>query len=217
MNATQQEKFWNSNFGKEYTDRNKWSSDDEWDKTYLETWGMSKLDINNKVMRNLPRDIKILEVGCNYGAQLRGFQRMGFTNLYGVELQSYAVEESKKFFSNLNIIEGSGFDLPFKNDFFDVVCTNGVLIHISPGDHSNFMKEIHRCSKKYIMGWEYYDKDITELNYRSNQGFMWKADFEDIYKKNFPDLKTVEKHFIKYISSAHLDAIFLLEKDYGRG
>jgi len=217
MNATQQEKFWNSNFGKEYTDRNKWSSDDEWDKTYLETWGMSKLDINDKVMKNLPRDIKILEVGCNYGAQLRGFQRMGFTNLYGVELQSYAVEESKKFFSHLNIIKGSGFDLPFKDDFFDLVCTNGVLIHISPDDHPNFMKEIHRCSKKYVMGWEYYDKNVTELNYRSNQGFMWKADFENIYKKNFPDLKTVEKHLIKYISSTNSDAIFLLEKEHGRG
>jgi pseudaminic acid biosynthesis-associated methylase len=212
MNATQQEKFWNSDFGQEYTDRNKWSSDNDWDETYIETWGMSKLEINNKVMKNLPRDIKILEVGCNYGVQLRGFQRMGFTNLYGVELQNYAVEESKRFFSQLNIIQGSGFDLPFKDGFFDLVCTNGVLIHISPVNHLSFMKEIYRCSKKYIMGWEYYDKDITELTYRNNQGYMWKADFEGIYKTSFPDLKALEKHFVRYLSGANLDAIFLLEK-----
>ncbi len=212
MGNTDQEKFWNSNFGKEYTERNKWHSDEEWDKIYSDTWGMTKLEINYKVLKDLPREISILEVGCNYGAQLRGFQRMGFSNLYGVELQAYAVEESKKAFSGLNIITGSGFDLPFKDNFFDLVCTNGVLIHISPGDHYSFMKEIHRCSKRFIMGWEYYDKDLKELNYRNNEGYMWKADFEGIYRKHFPGLTVIEKHFIKYLSNDNVDAIFLLEK-----
>lgn len=212
MGNTEQEKFWNSNFGKEYTERNKWHSDEEWDKIYSDTWGMTKLEINNKVLKDLPREITILEVGCNYGAQLRGFQRMGFSNLYGVELQGYAVEESKKAFYGLNIITGSGFDLPFKDNFFDLVCTNGVLIHISPADHYSFMKEIHRCSKRFIMGWEYYDKDLKELNYRNNEGYMWKADFESIYRKHFPGLTVMEKHFIKYLSNDNVDAIFLLEK-----
>src|SRR6478752_4123051 len=107
MGNTEQEKFWNSNFGKEYTERNKWYSDEEWDAFYKDTWGTTKLEINDKVLKDLSRDMKILEVGCNYGAQLRGFQRMGFKNLYGVELQEYAVEESKKAFSHINIITGS--------------------------------------------------------------------------------------------------------------
>lgn len=212
MDSTLQEKFWNSNFGKEYTDRNKWNSDEEWDKIYCDTWGMTKLEINNKVLKDLSRDIKILEVGCNYGAQLRGLQRMGFKNLYGVELQDYAVEESKKAFAGLNIISASGFDLPFKDNFFDVVCTNGVLIHISPDSHYSFMKEIYRCSRKYIMGWEYYSDVVQELNYRNNQGYMWKADFAGIYQNYFSGLKIKEKHFIKYLSNNNVDAIFLLEK-----
>lgn len=212
MSNTQQEKFWSSTFGKEYTDRNKWNSDEEWDKTYSETWGMTKLEINDKVLKDLPKDIRILEVGCNYGVQLRGFQRMGFRNLYGVELQEYAVEESKKAFSGLNIITGSGFDLPFKDNFFDVVCTNGVLIHISPADHHSFMKEIYRCSRRYIMGWEYYSDSIRELSYRDNKGYMWKADYAAIYKNYFPELKTKEQHLIKYSLNDNVDAIFLLEK-----
>jgi pseudaminic acid biosynthesis-associated methylase len=212
MKNTQQEKFWNSEFGKEYTDRNKWNSDEEWDEIYIETWGQTKIEINNKIMADLPRDIKILEVGCNYGAQLRGYQRMGFTNLYGVELQPYAVEESKKAYSGLNIITGSGFDLPFKDDFFDLVCTNGVLIHISPNDHNAFLKEIYRCSKKYIMGWEYYNVVLKELNYRENKGFMWKADFSGIYRKFFPSLKLINQQFVKYMANENEDAIFLLSK-----
>jgi pseudaminic acid biosynthesis-associated methylase len=212
MEKTVQEKFWNSEFGKEYTDRNKWGSDEEWDNIYRDTWGLTKLEINDKVLHDMPRDIKILEVGCNYGAQLRGFQRMGFTNLYGVELQSYAVEESKKAYSGLNIITGSGFDLPFKDGFFDLVCTNGVLIHISPKDHHAFMKEMYRCTKKYIMGWEYYSEDPKELNYRDNKGFMWKADYAEIYKMGFPDLELKKQHLVKYVATENHDTIFLLAK-----
>ncbi|WP_276504465.1 pseudaminic acid biosynthesis-associated methylase [Terrimonas pollutisoli] len=212
MESTNQEKFWKSDFGKEYTDRNNWKDDEDWDKVYVDTWGLTKLEINDKILKDLPRDIKILEVGCNYGAQLRGFQRMGFENLYGIELQPYAVEKSKQKFSGLNIISGSGFDLPFKDGFFDLVCTNGVLIHISPKDNFGFMKEIHRCSKKYIMGWEYYDNETKELNYRDNQGFMWKADYASIYQKNFPDLQLKDEHFVKYLANDNRDSIFLLEK-----
>ena len=212
MTTTKQEHFWNSEFGKEYTDRNDWNDDDGWDKIYKDTWGMTKLEINDKVLREIPRDIKILEVGCNYGAQLRGFQRMGFENLYGVELQSYAVEKSKEKYQGLNIIQGSGFDLPFKDGFFDLVCTNGVLIHISPNDHYGFMKEIYRCSKKYIMGWEYYNQELKELNYRDHAGFMWKADFAKIYQANFPGLVLKNEVLVKYIASNNQDSIFLLNK-----
>ena len=136
---------------------------------------------------------------------------MGFKNLYGVELQEYAVEKGKKVFSHLNMITGSGFDLPFKDNFFDLVCTNGVLIHISPGDHYSFMKEIYRCSN-YIMGWEYYDKEVTELNYRDNRGFLWKGDYASIYRGNFPDLQLNSEYFVKYLVNDNQDSIFLLEK-----
>ena len=212
---TAQENFWGKEFGKEYSDRNSWQSDSEWDKFYIDNWGFTKIDINNSVMRELSKNAKILEVGCNIGMQLRGFQRMGFTNLYGVELQHYAVEKAKQITENINIIQGSGFDLPFRDNFFDLVCTNGVLIHIAPKDHRAFMSEVYRCSNKYIMGWEYFSPSITDINYRGNIGFLWKADFARIYRDNFPDLKPVDKKQYPYISEkekGNIDEIFLLTK-----
>ncbi|MCF0042234.1 pseudaminic acid biosynthesis-associated methylase [Dyadobacter fanqingshengii] len=212
---TDQENFWSKNFGQEYSDRNSWQSDAEWDKFYFDNWGKSKLDINNIVLEGLPRDIRILEVGCNIGMQLRGFQRMGFENLYGIELQHYAVEKAKQINSKINIIQGSGFDLPFKDEFFDLVCTNGVLIHIAPADHSRIMKEMYRCSSKYIMGWEYYADDIQDINYRGNTGYLWKADFAGIFMKNFPGLKEVSRTKVPYISEkekGNVDEIYLLTK-----
>lgn len=212
---TEQENFWSEDFGKEYSDRNSWQTDAEWDQFYVHNWGATKLAINETVMADLPRDIKILEVGCNIGMQLRGFQRMGFKNLYGIELQQYAVEQSKRVTQNINIIQGSGFELPFKDEFFDLVCTNGVLIHIAPDDHNRIMSEMYRVSNKYIMGWEYYAPQITDIVYRGNKGFLWKADFASIFISQFPDLKVVTRKQFPYVSDkeqGNADEIFLLSK-----
>ncbi len=51
--------------------------------------------MNAAFIGELPREARILEVGCNTGMQLVGLQAMGFTNLYGIELQAYAVEKAR--------------------------------------------------------------------------------------------------------------------------
>ncbi len=211
MQKTEQEEFWSGEFGKEYTDRN--SRDPKvWDKFYLDTWGITKKEINNKLMKDLPKDIRILEVGSNTGMQLKCFQDMGFENVYGIELQSYAVEKSKEYTKGINIIQGSGFDLPFKDNFFDLVCTNGVLIHIHPNDHSKIMSEMVRCSKTYIMGFEYYSPELKDVMYRGNKGFLWKTDFAKEFMNRFPNLTEVQRDYYKYVADENVDYAYLLKK-----
>ena len=212
MIKTKQIDFWTGDFGKEYTDRSSHSAE-EWDKFYIDTWGKTKIEMNQNFLGSLPKDIKILEVGCNTGMQLNGLQRMGFENIYGVELQAYAVEEAKKFTKNINILCGSGFDLPFKDNYFDVVCTNGVLIHISPDDLPKIMGEMYRCSKKYIWGFEYFSENVTEINYRGNKNYLWKADYANLFIKQFPDLKLVKREKYPYVANPeNVDHMYLLEK-----
>lgn len=209
---TKQIEFWKGDFGKEYTDRNTYSNED-WDKFYFNTWGKTKLEMNHDFIGHLPNDVKILEVGCNTGMQLNGLQRMGYENIFGVELQPYAVEQAKKFTKNINILCGSGFDLPFKDEYFDVVCTNGVLIHISPLDLSKIMSEMYRCSKKYIWGFEYFADEVTEINYRGHTNYLWKADYATMFMQNFPNLKLIKKEKYPYIENAsNVDYMYLLEK-----
>lgn len=209
---TKQTEFWSKDFGKEYTDRNT-RSQDEWDKFYNDIYGFTKIQLNEKFIGNLPKDIKILEVGCNTGMQLSGLQRNGFTNIYGIELQSYAVEKAKEYTKNINIIQGSGFDIPYKDNYFDIVCTNGVLIHISPDDLPKIMDEMYRCSKKYIWGFEYFAENITDVNYRGNAGYLWKADYAKLFMERFKDLKLVKRELYKYIQQPELvDIMYLLEK-----
>lgn len=211
---TKQTDFWSGEFGKDYTERN-FFTEQEWDEYYLKQYGVTKLAMNEEFLATLPKDARILEVGCNIGMQLRGLQSQGFTNLYGIELQAYSVERSKSILKNINIIQGSGFDLPFKDGYFDVVVTNGVLIHIAPADYDKIMSEMYRCSKKFIWGFEYYADKITDINYRGNTGFLWKSNFAQEFIDRFPDLKLVKSKRYPYINQAESgneDVMYLLSK-----
>ena len=72
---------------------------------------------------------------------------MGFTDLWGVEVQSYAVERARSRIPTVNLVQSSAFDLPYENAAFDLVFTSGVLIHVSPADLPRALDEIYRCAK----------------------------------------------------------------------
>ena len=213
--STKQEHFWTGDFGREYTDRNSRHLQ-EWEQYYLDNWGQSKLAMNERFLSHLDRDARILEVGCNTGMQLLGLQANGFKNLYGVEIQPYAAEKAKEYTRHVNIVQGSAFDLPFRDGFFEVVGTNGVLIHISPDDLPRVMAEMMRCSSRYIWGFEYYTPDITTIKYRDNVGYAWKGDYARLFQEQFPgQLRLVQQEFFSYVNPAekgNIDCMYLLEK-----
>ena len=210
---TEQMKMWDAEFGKEYTDRNARTLE-EVAASYAARYGpdVTPLGLKGEFVGDLDRSIRILEVGSNIGNQLLWLQTMGFEDLYGIELQSYAVELSKTRTKNINIITGSAFDIPFKDNFFDLVFTDGLLIHISPEDIEEVLKEIYRCSNEYIWGFEFYADEYTEVPYRQHHSLMWKANFAKLYLTLFPDLEMVKEKRVKYLDSDNVDTMFLLRK-----
>jgi pseudaminic acid biosynthesis-associated methylase len=138
---------------------------------------------------------------------------MGFTELYGIELQDYAVELSKSRTQSINIIKGSALDIPYKDGYFDMVFTSGLLIHISPSDLNLVMSEIHRCTRKCIWGFEYYSDKHTEVVYRGNKKLLWKGNFAGMYLDLFEDLKLIREQRLKYLTDDNVDAMFLLSKN----
>lgn len=212
MEVTHQRKTWESEFGEDYLQRNLFNPK-ELENLYINRFGISKIDLNNSFLNNIPKDAKILEVGTNIGNQLLHLQTMGFTNLYGIEIQDRAINFAKHRADNLNIIKGDALDIPFKDNFFDVVFTHGVLIHISPDNINSVLKEIYRVSKKYIWGLEYYAPNYTEIEYHGQNSLMWKTDFMNLYKTNFSDLKIVKEQKLPYLENNDLvDQMFILEK-----
>jgi len=206
---TKQEQMWSSNFGVEYNKRNDWDYK-ELNEVYKKYYGVERSIMNTEFLDSLPRDIRILEVGSNYGIILKSLEEMGFTNLYGVELQWDGVLTVKQRFPKYQVLQASGLDLPFKNGYFDLVYTSGVLIHINPENLPKFMSEMVRCSKKYIWGFEYYADKVTEIPYHNNANLMWKAPYKQIFMDGHKELKSVKEKIYPYIKGE--DMMYLLEK-----
>lgn len=210
-NKTFQEENWAGEHGDEYNKRNPLTIE-EMDQLYVANYGVSRAQLNQEFLGNLPKDMKILEVGANVGVQLAFLQKLGFENLFGIDVNREAIEISKAKFRGIDIILASVLDLPFKDNYFDLVFTSGLLIHLSPENLKTAIREIARCSKRYVWGFEYFAETCTEIPYRGKSNLLWKANFPKVYLETCPQLKLVQEKKIKYLNSQNEDIMFLLEK-----
>jgi len=206
---TDQIRTWIGDFGREYTDRNS-QTHVELDEFYRRTFGISRTELNQKFLSDVPRDARILEVGCNLGTQLLVLQQMGFHNLFGIEIQSYALERAKKRILDAVLTQASVLAIPFPDRYFDLVFTSGVLIHIAPAELPAAMDEIHRGAKQWIWGFEYYAPQMTEVAYRGHNALLWKTHYASLYLEQFPDLELVREDRLRYLDNENVDAAFLL-------
>ena len=215
---TKQLEIWEADFGREYTERNPTSAA-EMDAT-LEAYygGVKKSEIFRKFLGadRFPNG-KVLEVGCNVGAQLAILQAVNPNlELHGIEPQSYALERAREAHSNIDFRQGTAYALPFEDNSFDVVMTNGVLIHIAPEDLPDALAEIHRTSKRYIFGHEYFSEEPKEISYKGHAALLWKMNYMQQCLQQFPDLQTVHMEYLHYVDpedgSPLTDQIYLLEK-----
>jgi pseudaminic acid biosynthesis-associated methylase len=211
MKRTHQMRIWSGTFGREYTDRNAMSVE-ELDALYEREFGIGRRAMNQAFLGFLSRDLRVLEVGSNIGNQLLLLQTMGFTNLYGIELQHYAAQLSKRRTSNVGFIQGSAFDIPCRDGAFDLVFTSGVLIHLAPQHIGTALGEIHRSTRRYIWGMEYFSDACEEVSYRGEQGLLWKSDFCKLYLERFPDLRLVQQRRYPRPDGDNQDVMFLLER-----
>ena len=205
---------WTGDFGREYTDRNALSLD-ELDALYRKWFGISRRELNARFLGDLSRDTRILEVGTNLGNQLFLLREMGFRDLCGVEVQRYALERSRARAAGIPVVQGTGNALPFRDAAFDLVFTSGVLIHVSPKSLERVLREIHRCARTWVWGYEYFAEGYTELVYRGQHGLLWKADFARLYRETLPDLEEIRSERLQYSDSENEDRMFLLRKRSG--
>jgi pseudaminic acid biosynthesis-associated methylase len=146
------------------------------------------------------------------GNQLLLLRGMGYANLSGLDVQGYAVQIAQTRVPGVPIIEGSALDIPFPDRHFDLVFTSGLLIHIAPADLPTVFNEIHRITKRWICGSEYYAPNLTKVNYRGHEDLLWKDDFAKLYQRQFADLRLVDEVRLPYLNTPNTDAMFLLQR-----
>lgn len=212
LQTTDQIRRWSGDFGREYTDRNNYSPA-QLDEFYLQTYGVTRRELNQRSLQGVPKDARILEVGCNMGTQLLMLKEMGFTDLSGIEIQSYAIERAKeRLGKGARILQASAMSIPFADRHFDLVFTSGVLIHIAPADLPTAVAEIHRCSRQWVWGMEYYAPQMTEIVYREHRDLLWKGDYAHLYLERFSDLELVREERMPYLETGNIDTMFLLRR-----
>jgi pseudaminic acid biosynthesis-associated methylase len=208
---TPQKQRWAGDFGREYTDRNTLSAA-QVDSLYQSNYGIPRRQLNEAFLGEIAKDARILEVGCNSGNQLLLLQEMGFANLWGAEVQSYALELARARVPGAQIAQATALDLPYGDGDFDLVFTSGVLIHISPADLPRALDEIHRCAKTWIWGMEYYAPEVTQVNYRGHNDLLWKMDYVKRFLDRFADLELVREQRLPYLNSSNVDTMYLLRR-----
>ena len=211
-----QQENWGGDFGNQYIDRNVYK-DDAHDAFYLEQYGVKKSEMNQTFLGELDKDIKILEIGCNIGMQLIQLAKMGFKNLYGIEINRHAIVKSRELIKDypIYILQGVAQELPFKDQSFDLVYTSGVLIHIHPDNISTVIHEINRVSAQYIWGFEYFTENgYQEVSYRGERDMLWKTDFKSLYLNSCSGSTCVKECLYPYKKDETLvDQMFLIQKN----
>lgn len=181
--AKRLEELWGGEFGDAYIERNR-------------AVGANRAPFWKEVMSRY-RPCRVLEVGCNLGANLAWVaSAIPPRDVYGVDINLKALEELRCRLPDVNALYGRAREMPFRDRFFDMVFTVGVLIHQPPDILPLVMSEIVRCSSRLVLCAEYFSQEREEVCYRGQSGALFKRDFGALYQQLFPELRLREKGFL---------------------
>ena len=183
QDAARLEALWSGEFGDAYTERNA-AAGDERRRFWLAT------------LEEFPAS-RVLEVGCNLGANLRWIERAGGPGaVCGVDVNLHALGRLGRAVPAARPVAATALGLPFRERAFDLVFTVGVLIHQPPAALPAVMAEIVRCSRRFVLCGEYYAPEPTEVAYRGQTGALFKRDFGGLYRQLFPGLTLRKQQFL---------------------
>ena len=137
----------------------------------------------------LPDNVRsVLEVGANVGKNLEAIDNCREVELYAAEPNELARQELENIVSPHNITADWAHKLSFPDNVADLGFTCGVLIHVSSDKLVPSMREIYRCSRKWIICAEYFAPSEEMVPYRGHDDALWRRDYGSLWLDNFPDL-----------------------------
>lgn len=181
--AKRLESLWAGDFGDAYTDRNAAAANHRRDFWFNL---LEKYPVRNA-----------LEIGCNLGGNLTWIaKKLPPASVHGIDVNLKALRTLRQNVQDINASFALARDLPYRDRWFDLTFTMGVLIHQPEATLPLVMSEIVRCSRKYVFCGEYASKETVEVNYRGHEGALFKRDYGKLYAELFPELRLLETGFL---------------------
>lgn len=165
------------NFEKKYHD----VETDHW-------WFKSRRKYLIDLLKKIPKDSKILDVGCSSGVFLSDLEKLGFdsNNLYGIDISEKAILNSKKNgLVNTFVMDAQNIILAEK---FDVIVASDCLEHLKDDIQAikNWKNLLKKDGKMYVFVpafkslWSYHDEVNMHFRRYTKQELKTKIENEDL-------------------------------------
>lgn len=148
----------------------------------------SILDKSSRQARTIKSIESVLDVGCGEGFTLYRLaeEKIG-KHLEGIEYLQTAIDIGKKIHPNIRFKKGDIYQLPYKDNSFDLTICTEVLEHLA--DPKKALKELVRVSSTYCLlsvpnepffmaanflrgkNWSRFGNDIEHIQHWSSKGF----------------------------------------------
>ena len=168
----------------------------------MKEWGNIEGSVEYVKCKSIPRDSKLLDIGCNTGSTIFSLHQYGFTNVYGVDVEKNKINHGRKIYAEISdrLAYYDGTKLPFEDNSFDVVTMFDVIEHITNIDR--FIREevrrvltgrgilLFQTPNKYTnIPWEilhhkslhkYKEYHVSLQSYRSLMSLLENSGFDEI-------------------------------------
>ena len=188
MEKTEQEKFWEGEFGTEYSDRNVGAN-------IL----ASNITLFADIFKRTPKLNSVVEFGSNIGLNLRALDLLypGQEQI-AVEINEVAAKKINDALPNTKVFNLAINDFDPKmliNGPCDLALIKGVLIHINPDQLKMVYEKLYKSSKKFILVCEYYNPKPDTVRYRGHSDRLFRRDFPGELLDLYSDLNLVNYGF----------------------
>lgn len=188
---TDQETFWEGDFGTDYIDRNK--GDDLL---------ASNIRFFAKALSSACGIGNVVEFGANIGMNLKALKLL-YPGLacHGIEINAEAAAQLRDLIGKDNVTHSS--ILETNHAACDLALIKGVLIHLHPDVLPQVYEKLVAAAGRYLLVAEYYNPDPVAIPYRGHLDRLFKRDFAGEIMDQHPQM-----HLLDYGFAYRRDPVF---------
>jgi ubiquinone/menaquinone biosynthesis C-methylase UbiE len=161
--------------------------------------------------------LTLLDSGCGNGRYLEVFRKyLSNQNLYGTEISADRVNSVRDKGFNC-VYLASEAELPFEDNFFDIVFSSNVIEHIQKNNYHYYLEEVHRVLKnhgRFVVGTPNYPikRFYDILKAFSTKMYKYYL-FDDPTHYNKLSIGRLEKDLSKYYPEVQLEPSYIIFED----